>query len=213
MRTGMARTTAGRILGVAVTLALAAALGGCSSVSKKDHDLVLQENQELRDRMASLETDSRTKDSKIAELEAAKAQAAAQQPTMGDDFTGGGGGRPTGDGSVVRQFEVVGDVLFDSGQATVKAAAKPQLDRIASTIKSRYSGYNVRVEGHTDSDPIRKSKWKTNDALSEARAEAVKKYLASKGISSGRIDAVGMGSSQPRGSKKDSRRVEIQVIN
>ncbi|MCC6678836.1 MAG: OmpA family protein [Phycisphaerales bacterium] len=211
MRTGMARTMAGRILGVAATLVLAAALGGCSSVSKKDHELVMQENQELRDRMAALETESRSKDSKIAELEAAKAQAA--QPPAVDDFGTSPGGRQGSPGTVVREFDVVGDVLFDSGQATVKAGAKPQLDRIASTIKSRYSGYQVRVEGHTDSDPIRKSKWKTNDALSEARAEAVKKYLASKGISSSKIEAVGMGSSEPKGSKKESRRVEIKVLN
>lgn len=210
MGTAMARTMAGRIAGVALTLVLAASLGGCNSVSKKDHELVMQENQELRDRMAALENESRSKDTRIAELEAAKA-AQAQAPSMADEYDTGGG-RP-GRGDVVREFEVVGDVLFDSGQATVKTAAKPQLDRIASTIKSRYSGYNVVVEGHTDSDPIRKSKWQTNDALSEARAEAVKKYLASKGISSSRIEAVGMGSSQPKSTKKDSRRVEIKVVN
>lgn len=216
MRIGTVNLSVKRVLGTAALLVLASSLVGCNKVNKKDHDMVLQENQELRDRVSSLETDSRSKDTKIAELEAAKQQPQAQPG--GDDGWApdrSGGGRRPSPGSTVAQFEMVGDVLFDSGQATVKATAKPQLDRIASQIKSRYSGYNVVVEGHTDSDPIKKSanRWKSNDQLSEARAEAVRKYLITKGIGSGSIEAVGMGSSQPKGSKKDSRRVEIKVVS
>lgn len=214
MWTGTTRKTVERILGAAVVLVLAASLGGCNSVSKKDHDLVMQENQELRDRVTSLENESRAKDTKLAEMEATKQKDYQGGESLGDGKpVRGGGGGGTKHGNQVAEFDVGGDVLFDSGQATVKATAKPKLDQIASTIKSKYSGYDVRVEGHTDSDPIKKSKWKTNEALSEARAEAVRKYLISKGISSSSVSAVGMGSSQPKGTKKDSRRVEIKVTN
>lgn len=214
MWTGAMKGKMGRVWGSAVVMVLAATLGGCNSVSKKDHELVMQENQELRERVSTLENDSRSKDTKIAELEAAKAPP-APAPGGYDDYgppTGGRSPRGGSGGPTVAEFDVGGDVLFDSGQAVIKSTAKPQLDRIASTIKSKYSGYNVRVEGHTDSDPIRKSKWGSNEALSEARAEAVRKYLISKGISSSSIDAVGMGSSKPKSSKKESRRVEIKVI-
>jgi chemotaxis protein MotB len=72
----------------------------------------------------------------------------------------------------------------------------------------------VRVEGYTDSDPLvkTKAKWGSNEGLSEARAESVRAYLISKGISSGRVSAVGMGAAKPKATKKDSRRVEIVVV-
>ena len=40
----------------------------------------------------------------------------------------------------------------------------------------------IRVDGHTDSTPIKVSKWKTNLDLSQARAESVKAYLIKKGV-------------------------------
>lgn len=75
----------------------------------------------------------------------------------------------------------------------------------------------VDVVGHTDSDPIKKSKWKDNWQLSAERALAVLRYLNSKGISSEKIRAVAAGSSRPVASNKSSsgkaqnRRVEIVV--
>jgi outer membrane protein OmpA-like peptidoglycan-associated protein len=115
---------------------------------------------------------------------------------------------------------LAGEVLFDSGQATIKSSARSSLDRIASSLKGKYSGYNVRIGGHTDSDPIKKSasKWSSNDQLSQARADAVRSYLIGKGVSAGRISAVGYGSSQPKASnstksgKAQNRRVEITVL-
>ena len=108
--------------------------------------------------------------------------------------------------------EVAGDVLFASGQATLKADAKKKLDSIARELNGRYSGNDIRIEGHTDSDPIRKSKWGSNEALSKARAEAVREYLQSKGVSGGRMSTVGKGSSEPKGTKAASRRVDIIIL-
>ena len=78
-------------------------------------------------------------------------------------------------------------------------------------------GSRVTVEGHTDSDPIKKSKWDSNEALSLARAEEVKKLLRQAGVGDNRISAVGMGARQSvaRGSteraKAQNRRVEIFI--
>ena len=112
-------------------------------------------------------------------------------------------------------LRVAGDVLFDSGSATLKPTARKTLSKVADALKSEYAGKPVRVEGHTDSDPIRKSKDKfpTNDALSLARANAVEQYLQQQGVESSRLEAKGLGATQPRGgAKSGDRRVEIIVV-
>jgi chemotaxis protein MotB len=108
---------------------------------------------------------------------------------------------------------VPGDVLFDAGKATVREAAKGTLDKVAAALKKDYSGKQIRVEGHTDSDPIKVSQWKSNQELSEARADAVKKYLVSKGVDANSVSTSGLGSSRPKSNDKAAnRRVEIVVV-
>ena len=108
---------------------------------------------------------------------------------------------------------VPGDVLFDAGKASVREGAKGTLDKVAAALKKDYSGKQIRVEGHTDSDPIRVSQWKSNQELSEARADAVKKYLVSKGVDSNMVSVSGFGASRPKSNDKAAnRRVEIVVV-
>lgn len=108
-------------------------------------------------------------------------------------------------------------VLFASGKATLKKVTINELDHVKTVLQDRYRGMQVDVVGHTDSDPIKKSKWKDNWQLSAERALAVLRYLNSKGISSEKIRAVAAGSSRPVASNKSSsgkaqnRRVEIVV--
>ncbi len=108
-------------------------------------------------------------------------------------------------------------ILFDPGRASLKKATSVELDHIYSVLQEKYSGRQIDVVGHTDSDPIRKSKWKDNWELSAQRALTVTRYLIDKGISEDRIRAVGRGASQPVASnatvsgKAKNRRVEIVV--
>ena len=108
--------------------------------------------------------------------------------------------------------EVAGDVLFDSGQTTLKSSSKSTLDQVARVITSTYGSNMIRVAGHTDNDPIKKSPWKTNERLSSERALAVEEYLSQKGVGKERIEVVAYGSAIPRGTKRESRRVEIIVL-
>lgn len=109
---------------------------------------------------------------------------------------------------------VPGDVLFDPGQATIRTAAKTTLDKVAAALKKEYPGKQIRVEGHTDADPIRVSKWKSNQELSEARAAAVKQYLAQKGVDGNSLTTRGFAADKPRSQSDKSlnRRVEIVVV-
>lgn len=213
---------------VLMGLGLAASITGCSGTSKKDYESCMNENAQLRERTAELEQQVRDKDVQLAQARTAPQQPAGNPypvaPLGGNN--NGGGGSDMGDGDFTRDASgnltatLAGEVLFDSGQATIKSTAKKSLDRIASTLKGKYSSYNVRIGGHTDSDPINKSKskWSSNEQLSQARADAVRSYLVSKGVSAGRVSAQGFGSSQPKASntskagKAQNRRVEITVL-
>ncbi len=108
-------------------------------------------------------------------------------------------------------------ILFDSGKATLKRATSTELDHIRSVLRDKYPGKQVDVVGHTDTDPIKKSKWKDNWELSAQRALSVLRYLVKRGIPQEKIQAVGCGESQPVASnstasgKAKNRRVEIVV--
>ena len=135
----------------------------------------------------------------------------------------GGGGAPNGGlkgETPVYRHTVGSDVLFSSGRATLTTGGRNALVAVASKIKTSFPGNIVRVYGHTDSDPIVKSKklWADNLDLSANRAMAVTRYLISKGVARSKIETVGMGASRPitsnktKAGKAKNRRVEIIVV-
>ena len=104
----------------------------------------------------------------------------------------------------------LGDVLFDTGMATLKPGAYTTIDRLASVLKEA-PDRKVMIEGHTDSvggDAY-------NQALSERRAAAVQTALLERGVRSEQITAVGKGKSFPVASndnaagRQQNRRVEM----
>ena len=108
-------------------------------------------------------------------------------------------------------------ILFAPGQASLRKTTSAELDHIYSVIRERYRGNDIDVVGHTDSDPIRKSKWKDNWELSAQRSLAVLRYLTKRGIGSEKIRAAAAGQSRPIASnstasgKAKNRRVEVVV--
>ncbi len=110
-------------------------------------------------------------------------------------------------------------ILFAPGSAKLKGATSAELDHIYNVIRERYSGRQIDVVGHTDSDPIRKTKnlWQDNWDLSAGRALTVLRYLVNKGIPPQQIRGVACGESRPVASnataagKAKNRRVEIVV--
>jgi len=201
------------LVGLAIVVGLSTLLGGCAK-GNKEADLAKQEAAELRERNATLEQSIRDRDARLADLESRANAVPADGFTDADVGSAPRGGRSsfTRNAEGRMAAEIAGDVLFSSGSDAIKPDARKQLDRIASEVKSRYAGADVRVEGYTDSDPIRKSKWGTNERLSQARADAVRKYLVGKGIGSSRVESVGYGSSKPRATKAQSRRVDIVIL-
>lgn len=206
------------VLGAALIATLSLGLGGCNNKEKEQIKTLTADNEELKQKNATLEQGLRDKDQQIAGLQTQtdtlKAQAAqAQQPSNFND-SGNTGGKRTARGEAGTVITIAGDVLFDPGSATIKSGAKKELDKVASQLKSKWSAHTVRVEGYTDASPIKKAakKYPTNEALSQARAESVEQYLISKGISSDRISSVGKGATKLKSTPGASRRVEIVVL-
>ncbi len=104
----------------------------------------------------------------------------------------------------------LGDVLFDTGQATLNPGAGAVLDRLAAFMAANPQT-NVRIEGHTDST----GSAELNQVLSQRRADAVAAALESRGLSPERVRAIGRGPDLPVASnataagRQQNRRVEI----
>lgn len=105
-----------------------------------------------------------------------------------------------------------GEVLFKTGESTLKPAAMIKLDQIAETLRGQER--KIVVIGHTDNQG---GAGKYNQELSEKRAAAVREYLVSKGIPSDLVRSEGKGPSQPVAEntsiegRATNRRVEIVV--
>ncbi|HEY0683334.1 MAG TPA: OmpA family protein [Steroidobacter sp.] len=104
----------------------------------------------------------------------------------------------------------LGDVLFDTGLATLKPGAYTTIDRLATVLKEA-PDRKVMIEGHTDS--VGTDEY--NQGLSERRAAAVQTALLERGVRSEQITAVGKGEGVPvasndnAGGRQQNRRVEM----
>ncbi len=108
-------------------------------------------------------------------------------------------------------------ILFESAVAEINPGAFPVLDKIAAIIKK--ISKPIRVEGHTDDDPIHTEMFPSNWELSTARAVNVVKYFVESGkIPPERLSAVGYGEAKPlypndtSEHKSGNRRVEIVLM-
>jgi chemotaxis protein MotB len=114
---------------------------------------------------------------------------------------------------------VVGDLLFDSGKATVRPEAYSVLDKVSKVLNENVPDFNVGIEGHTDNVPIMRSSWKSNWELSSARALSVLHYLVNnESVDPARLSAVGYGEYRPvesndsKSGRQQNRRVEIVIV-
>jgi len=113
---------------------------------------------------------------------------------------------------------VVGDLIFDSGKATIRPEAYSLLDKVSRVLKENMGDFNIGIEGYTDNVPITHSGWKSNWELSTARSLSVLPLLVNeKGISPQRLSAIGFGEYRPIATnataegRKLNRRVEIVI--
>lgn len=114
------------------------------------------------------------------------------------------------------------NVLFDSGKAEIKPQSKKTLMFMSSLLKQdQFSDKFIRVEGHTDSDPIKNSKkFPTNWELSTIRAVNVARFFIEEtNMTPEKISVSGYSKYHPvapndtEENKAKNRRVDIVILN
>jgi chemotaxis protein MotB len=110
-------------------------------------------------------------------------------------------------------------VLFKSGSWDLTDKTKETLKRLCVELKKRMDAMTfVRVDGHTDGDPVKKAKGagiQDNIHLSMMRAMAVRNFLVAEGVPADRVFCAGFGELWPIDTnatskgKQRNRRVEV----
>ncbi len=115
---------------------------------------------------------------------------------------------------------VLNNVFFEFDKAILTKDSKIELDKLFSLLANNPT-INVEIQGHTDS----KGNNGYNKKLSHKRAEAVRKYVITKGISSKRVTAMGYGEKHPIARNENSdgsdneegralnRRIELKILS
>ena len=129
-----------------------------------------------------------------------------------------------------KDIRVVGDrfvfqseVLFTSGSSDLQPLGRQQIARLAKTLKEislkipKEINWVLRVDGHTDDNPISTPQFPSNWELSTGRAISVVKLLVEAGIPAHRLAATGFGEFQPLDTRSDeiayrrNRRIEFKL--
>lgn len=117
------------------------------------------------------------------------------------------------------QLTLKGSILYDSGRAEVKDAAKPILSKIGEILQ-KFEGYTVEIIGHTDNVPMTNGSFKDNNWLSSARALNAAEFLITNSkLAPANIKYSGRGEYDPIASNETAdgraknRRIEIKIYN
>lgn len=187
---------------------------GCAELKK-----LRQENQQLNEDVTRLQQENADLSTKASRYESELNRLENARKALEDKLKGTGATVRIKNGAV--SVLLPGAVLFDPGQTTLRPQSKATLKKIAGIIKTEASAEIVRIEGHTDNDPISKQKdrYKSNWELSAARAAAVLHYLVEEcGVSPTKVYIAGFGQYQPiadnksKTDKAKNRRVEFVIV-
>lgn len=105
-------------------------------------------------------------------------------------------------------------IEFEPGKPVLAAASHALLDDVAVVLLGQLAASRIRIGAHTDA----RGNSGANLKLSQARADAVRDYLASRGVPSDRLDAKGFGETVPitdnrtEHGRAQNRRIELTVV-
>jgi len=121
------------------------------------------------------------------------------------------------------RFVFQAEVLFPKGKAVLNDAGQAEMLKLADALKQLEReipddiAWVLRVDGHTDTDPMQNAEFKSNWELSASRAISVVNYLESQGVQSRHLVAAGFGEFQPlvpgdsEDAKSENRRIELKL--
>ncbi len=203
------------------------ALAGCASTKMKRENAELKSQVgQLQESLANSEADATRlqgeNSSLQTELDRTKSDYAAKNAeleAMAGKLRAGGFDVSVRDGMVI--VTMAQSVLFDSGSAAISSRGSAKLTELSKALNGDFKGYTVEVSGHTDTDPIvrTRDKYKSNWELSYDRAQTVAYNLMNVGkVDPKRVRVVANSQYRPVASnssadgKAKNRRVEILVI-
>lgn len=103
---------------------------------------------------------------------------------------------------LVLEFDA--NTFFDTASAKLNEKFLPALAKMTQLLDStRYSAFQVEVQGHTDDTPVSTPAYPSNWELSGARASAVVRFFISRGMDPTRLSAEGFADTRPKVSNRD----------
>ena len=121
------------------------------------------------------------------------------------------------------RFVFQSEVLFAKGDAEISPLGQEEMLKLADALRQLETeipqdiAWVLRVDGHTDIDPIKSPFFQSNWELSAARAIAVVKFLIAQGVAPKHLVAAGFGEFQPldpgtsEDAKSQNRRIELKL--
>jgi chemotaxis protein MotB len=121
------------------------------------------------------------------------------------------------------RFVFQAEVLFPKSSAALNEAGQAEMQKLADALKQLEReippdiAWVLRVDGHTDNDPIQSGVFNSNWELSAARAISVVKFMVAQGVSPRHLVAAGFGEFQPLAAgdteeaKSENRRIELKL--
>jgi len=171
-----------------------------------------EKEKELAERQKMLEA----KEKELAEAKERNAQLEKEIADLRKKLAELGKVKPEGEIIVV---QLMTGPHYQPGKAELTPEGMKELDRAVRIIKDQFPDREICVRGHTDSDPIKVSGWKSNWELGAARAVNALHYLMDKhGLKGEQISASTFSKYRPVADnataegKTQNRRVEIVIL-
>ncbi len=169
--------------------------------------------------MSGLREENLLQSQRIQELEGERDRLESARHDLESKLQGTGATARIKDGTIA--VTLPSSIFFNSGQVTLKKEAKSSLAKVCNAIKTSFPNENVRIEGHTDNDPIKRTRglYASNWELSAKRAANVLHFLVGQcSLDPKRLHIAGFGEYQPvvsnktKKGKKQNRRVELVIL-
>lgn len=197
--------------------------------ARREASLLAQERSTLKSRVSDLEhmlgelrAESTDLEARVQEKEARLAELQSTQDELVSELE-----QEIADGQIQVQrlrgqlrVDMVDEILFDSGEATLKEGGQTVLKKVASVLIN--ANRIIQVQGHTDNVPIKgrlSERFPTNWELSAARAVNVVRFLQEEaGLDAKSLSATGLSEYRPRETneteegRQKNRRIEILLV-
>jgi chemotaxis protein MotB len=194
---------------------------GCSELTtlRKEKVITTQRIEELQRENESLNSRYAVSEEERARLADERNRLEYARQSMEDRLRGTGVSVKIKGGHI--SVVLPSSILFNSGQDKLKKDAKSSLSKVCRVLEKDFPNETIRIEGHTDSDPIKRTKqlYKSNWELSAMRASTVLHYLIDNcHLDPKKLYLAGFGEFQAvagnkyKKDKKKNRRVEIVVL-